>query len=138
MARRKRGLSSGGNTDDDVNLTPMLDVVFILLIFFIVTAQFIKEPGVDIVRPEVDNKAQAKPLAILIAVDENSEIWMDKKPVPLAEIGFQIKRFRQDNPKGEIVVQTDVDSNAETLVTIMETINEIDGSTVINISAQLD
>jgi len=57
MARRKRqSMAGGGGAEDDVNLTPMLDVVFILLIFFIVTAQFIKEPGVDIVRPEVETR----------------------------------------------------------------------------------
>ena len=69
MARRKRHAAAGGSAEDDVNLTPMLDVVFILLIFFIVTAQFIKEPGVPIIRPEVDNKAGVKPLAILIAIN---------------------------------------------------------------------
>ena len=76
MARRKRqSMAGGGGAEDDVNLTPMLDVVFILLIFFIVTAQFIKEPGVDIVRPEVDNKAAAKPLAILVAINADSQIY---------------------------------------------------------------
>jgi biopolymer transport protein ExbD len=79
MARRKRqSMAGGGGAEDDVNLTPMLDVVFILLIFFIVTAQFIKEPGVDIVRPEVDNKAIAKPLAILVAINAESQIYIDK------------------------------------------------------------
>ena len=65
MARRKRILASDSTGDDDVNLTPMLDVVFILLIFFIVTAQFIKEPGVDIQRTEVDNLDRQNPLGIL-------------------------------------------------------------------------
>jgi biopolymer transport protein ExbD len=138
MARRKRGQHANSNGDDDVNLTPMLDVVFILLIFFIVTAQFIKEPGVDIVRPEVDNKEQAKPLAILIAIDENSEVWIAKKQVPLTEVGFTIKELRRDNPKGEIVVQTDVDSEAGVLVDVMESINNIDGATAINISTKID
>ncbi|MGB3627685.1 MAG: biopolymer transporter ExbD, partial [Henriciella sp.] len=64
MARRKRMLASDSSGDDDVNLTPMLDVVFILLIFFIVTAQFIKEPGVDISKTEVDNLERQNPLGI--------------------------------------------------------------------------
>lgn len=138
MARRKRVSSSGGSAEDDVNLTPMLDVVFILLIFFIVTAQFIKEPGVPIARPDVDNQASVKPLAILIAIDEQSRVFIDKKEVDPNEVGFTIKQLREDNPKGEIVVQADVDSEAEILVDIMETINKIDGATVINISAKRD
>ena len=134
MARRQRATPGGGA--DEINLTPMLDVVFILLIFFIVTAQFIKEPGVPILRPDVDNKAQAKPLAILIAITENDEVFIDKKEVAMVEVGFTIKEMRLDNPRGEIVVQADVDSSAETMVEVMEAINKVDGSTVINISAK--
>lgn len=136
MARKKRLAAGGGSAEDDVNLTPMLDVVFILLIFFIVTAQFIKEPGVPIERPDVDNKAAAKPLAILIAINENSEIYIDKQLVSPDEIGFVIKEMRLDNPRGEVVIQTDVDAEAQVMVDVMEAINKIDGDTVINISAK--
>nr|WP_321440784.1 biopolymer transporter ExbD [uncultured Hyphomonas sp.] len=138
MARRKRQSMAAGGAEDDVNLTPMLDVVFILLIFFIVTAQFIKEPGVAIIRPDVDNKADAKPLAILIAINPESEIYIDKKLISPEEVGFTIKQMREDNPRGEIVVQADVNSSAETLVDVMETINRLDGATAINISAKIE
>ena len=113
----------------------MLDLVFILLIFFIVTAQFIKEPGVDIVRPEVDNKAIAKPLAILVAINAESQIYIDKKEVSPDEVSFTLKQMREDNPRGKIVIQADVASEAEVLVDLMETINKLDGSTVIDVSA---
>ncbi len=139
MARRKRQTyAGGGGAEDDVNLTPMLDVVFILLIFFIVTAQFIKEPGVPIIRPDVENKSQAKPLAILVAINAESEIYIDKKVVDPDEVGFTLKQMREDNPRGKIVVQADVNSEAEVLVDLMETINKMDGSTVIDISAKRD
>ncbi|MDP3459603.1 MAG: biopolymer transporter ExbD [Hyphomonas sp.] len=133
MARARREYSE---SESEINLTPMLDVVFILLIFFIVTAQFIKEPGVQVVRPEVDNKAQAKPLAILIAIDANSDVYIDKKKIAPAEVMFTIKEMRLDNPMGKIVVQADVNSNAGVMVDVMEAINKIDGDTVINISAK--
>jgi biopolymer transport protein ExbD len=137
MARRKRqGSGRGKDNESDINLTPMLDVVFILLIFFIVTAQFIKEPGVPILRPDVDNKASVKPLAILIAIDKNSDIYIDKQKVNPSEVGFMIREMRNDNPRGEVVVQTDVDAEAQVMVDVMEAINKIDGATVINISAK--
>ena len=137
MARRKRqSAAGGGGGDDDVNLTPMLDVVFILLIFFIVTAQFIKEPGIDVVRPEVDNKAQAKPLAILVAINGESQVYIDKKEIDPDEVSFTLKQMREDNPRGKIVIQADVDAEAETLVDVMEAINKLDGATVIDISAK--
>ncbi len=89
-----------------------------------------------IARPDVDNKAAVKPLAILIAIDENSDIYIDKKQVNPDELGFIIKEMRLDNPRGEIVVQTDVDAEAQVMVDVMEAINKIDGETVINISAK--
>ncbi len=134
MARKQRAAAGGGG--QEIDLTPMLDVVFILLIFFIVTAQFIKEPGVSIVRPDVDNKVQAKPLAILVAINANDEVFIDKKQVPMVEVGFTIKELRIDNPRGEIVVQADVNASAEAMVEVMEAINKIDGATRINISAK--
>lgn len=137
MARRKRALhANGGSAEDDVNLTPMLDVVFILLIFFIVTAQFIKEPGVEISRTDVDNQKRIAPLGILVAIDENSDIYVDKQVVDPNEIGFTLREMREDNPKGEIVVQADNNARAEVLVGLMEAISEVDASTSINVSVE--
>jgi biopolymer transport protein ExbD len=124
MARKSR--EAAGSAEDDVNLTPMLDVVFILLIFFIVTAQFIREPGVEIDRVEVNNKEKQNPLGILIAIDGNSEIYMNKKVVPLSEVGFRIRELREDNPKGRLVVQADSEAQAGVLIDLMEVVNEVD------------
>nr|WP_070959478.1 biopolymer transporter ExbD [Hyphomonas sp. Mor2] len=125
MARKMRAAAE--SAEDDVNLTPMLDVVFILLIFFIVTAQFIREPGVEIDRVEVNNKERQNPLGILIAIDSNSEIYMNKQVVSMSEVGFRIRELREDNPKGRLVVQADADAQAGVLIDLMEIVNEIDG-----------
>jgi len=135
---RKRRVDSGGSAEDDVNLTPMLDVVFILLIFFIVTAQFIREPGVDIERTAVKNLTRENPLGILIGIDENSDIYMNKKIVTLAEVGFRIRELRQDNPKGRLVIQADHNSQAGVLIDLMEVVNRVDGLTRVPISAVED
>ena len=136
MARRKRMLASDSSGDDDVNLTPLLDVVFILLIFFIVTAQFIKEPGVDIERTQVDNLERQNPLGILIAIDENSDIYIDKEQVQPQEVGFRIRELREDNPKGKLVIQADKDSEAGVLITLLETIYKEDGLTSVPVSVE--
>ncbi|MCR9077953.1 MAG: biopolymer transporter ExbD [Hyphomonadaceae bacterium] len=125
MARKMRAAAE--SAEDDVNLTPMLDVVFILLIFFIVTAQFIREPGVEIDRVEVNNKERQNPLGILIAIDANSEIYMNKQVVSMSEVGFRVRELREDNPKGRLVVQADADAQAGVLIDLMEIVNEIDG-----------
>lgn len=136
MARRKRMLASESSSDDDVNLTPMLDVVFILLIFFIVTAQFIKEPGVDIQRTEVDNLDRQNPLGILVAISEDSDIYIDDQQVTLEEVGYRLRELREDNPKGKLVVQADRDSEAGVLISLLEKINEEDGLTSVPVSVE--
>ncbi|RIJ22328.1 biopolymer transporter ExbD [Henriciella barbarensis] len=129
-------MASDSSAEDDVNLTPMLDVVFILLIFFIVTAQFIKEPGVDISRTDVDNAERQNPLGILIAIDEESDIYIDKEVVTLQEVGFRIRELREDNPKGRLVVQADEDSDAGVLISLMEIIYNEDGLTAVPVSVE--
>ncbi len=134
MARRQRVAADASNSDDDVNLTPMLDVVFILLIFFIVTAQFIREPGVDIDRVEVENLKVENPLGILIALDDQSNIWMNKQEITLQEVGFKIREARESNPKGKLVLQVDDESDAGLLIDVIEIINKEDGLTRVPIS----
>ncbi len=134
MARRKKASAEASSAEDDVNLTPMLDVVFILLIFFIVTAQFIREPGAEIERQNVDNLSAQNPLGILIGVDDQSRIWMSKKELTLQEVGFTIREMREDNPKGKLVIQVDKDADAGTMIDLVEIVNKEDGQNIVQIS----
>ena len=121
MARRGRG--SGGTTSDDVNindsLTPMLDVVFIMLIFFIVTATFIKQAGIEVLRPDAMTAEQKPTVAILIAVGPTGEIWIDKKRVDPTSVRAHIERLHAENPKGGLVVQADRKSTNEKLMAVL-------------------
>ena len=121
MARRGRGIA--GTTSDDVNindsLTPMLDVVFIMLIFFIVTATFIKQAGIEVLRPDAMTAEQKPTVAILIAVGPTGEIWIDKKRVDPTSVRAHIERLHAENPKGGLVVQADRKSTNEKLMAVL-------------------
>ena len=106
--------------ENEINLTPMLDVVFIMLIFFIVTATFIKEPGVDVDRPDAFTAEQQFDAAILIAISGNDEIWIDRKQVDSRSVRDAIERLHLENPRGGIVIQADENSTHEQLVIVME------------------
>ena len=106
--------------DNEINLTPMLDVVFIMLIFFIVTASFIKEAGIDVSRPPALTGDRQEDAAILIAISSNDEIWIDRKEQDPRAIRSTIERLHAENPKGSIVIQADESSSNETLVQVME------------------
>ncbi len=136
MARRKRQPTANSGGADDVNLTPMLDVVFILLIFFIVTAQFIVEPGALIERQDVENDVKVKQLGVLVAIDAESKYHINKEEVDLAELGFMIREMRKDSPQGEIVVQTDKNSEARALVDVLEVISGIEGYRPVHIATE--
>jgi len=105
---------------EEINLTPMLDVVFIMLIFFIVTATFIKEAGIQVERPDTYTADTQDDAAILIAISANDEIWIDRKERDPRAVRGIIERLHAENPKGSIVIQADEESTNETLVIVME------------------
>ena len=113
---RRRGQS---DDDADINLTPMLDVVFIMLIFFIVTATFIKQAGIDVNRPEALTGEQKPTVAMLIAVSGNGEIWIDKKRVDPSTVRAHIEKLHSENPKGGLVIQADKQSKNEKLMAVL-------------------
>ena len=121
MARR--GYGSAGTTSDEVNindsLTPMLDVVFIMLIFFIVTATFIKQAGIEVLRPDALTAEQKPTVAILVAVGPTGEIWIDKKRVDPTSVRAHIERLHAENPKGGMVVQADRKATNEKLMAVL-------------------
>jgi len=117
--RKRRGLAAE-EEDNEINLTPMLDVVFIMLIFFIVTASFIKEAGIQVERPDAPTADKQEDAAILITISANDEIWIDRKEMDPRAVRGMIERLHAENPKGSIVIQADEESTNEMLVIVLE------------------
>ena len=133
MARRRR--RSAADEEDEVNLTPMLDVVFIMLIFFIVTATFIKEAGIQVERPDTVTADTQDDASILIAISGTDEIWIDRKKRDPRAVRSVIAQLHAENPKGSIVIQADEESTHETLVIVMEAAK---GAGVTNVAIASD
>lgn len=119
MARSKFAKSE---QDEDVNVTPLLDIVFIMLIFFIVTSTFVKEPGVDVTRPEAATAEERKFASILVAITEEDEIWINKEEVELEEVRILVEELSRENPKATAVVQADSKATTRYLVEVVEQI----------------
>lgn len=118
-----------------IDLTPMLDVVFIMLIFFIVTATFIKETGIEVERPEATMAERKDDASILIAVSENNEIHIDKNQVDPRDVRTQIERLRAENPQGTVVIQADKGADMEMVISITESAREL-GITNVAVSTE--
>jgi len=106
--------------ESEINLTPMLDVVFIMLIFFIVTAVFVKEPGVEVDRPEALTAYSAGAGSIYVAVTPQDEIWIDRSVVEANEIRYSIERLHQESPEAGVVIKADSDARNELVIQVMD------------------
>ena len=135
--RSKHAALQAEEEENEINLTPMLDVVFIMLIFFIVTASFIKEAGITVDRPDAVTRESMEDAAILIAISPADEIWIDRRLTEPSTVRTVIERLHAENPKGSIVIQADEESTNETLVIVMEAAKQA-GVTNVAISAEGD
>jgi len=106
--------------ESNIDITPMLDVVFIMLIFFIVTATFIKESGIDVNRPDAATAVKKSKANILIAINDKNEIWIDRRQVDIRSVRPNIERLHAENPQGSVVIQADKKSYTETLIKVMD------------------
>jgi biopolymer transport protein ExbD len=122
MARRSR--INIDDEDTELNMTPMLDVVFILLIFFIVTSVFVKTPGLEVNKPEAITAVEDKP-TILIAVSRDDEIWIDKAPYSVNEIRPIVLALRDENPKATAIILGDRDAKAGTVMQVQELMQDL-------------
>ncbi|MBB5211155.1 ExbD/TolR family protein [Microbulbifer hydrolyticus] len=121
MSRRNNTAEEEGQA---IDLTPMLDVVFIMLIFFIVTATFIKEPGIDVLKPEATT-ADLKAASILVAINDNNEIWIAKELVDDRLVKNTLERLYAENPKGWLVIQPDKKASIEKVALIADAARKI-------------
>lgn len=122
MARRSR--IEAESEDTELNMTPMLDVVFILLIFFIVTSVFVKTPGIDPLRPEASTAKEWMP-GILIAVNSDDEVWIDKQPYEVNEIRPIILALRDENPKANAIIIGDRTAHVGTVMAVQALLTDL-------------
>jgi biopolymer transport protein ExbD len=106
--------------ESSIDITPMLDVVFIMLIFFIVTATFVKEAGIDVNRPDAATATKQDNANILIAIGPNNDIWIDKRQIDIRAVRPNIERLHAENPQGSVVIQADKESKTDTLIQVMD------------------
>ncbi len=133
MARRRR---TSDEQDNEINMTPMLDVVFIMLIFFIVTASFVKESGIDINRPDASTAEKKQQGNILVAISESGQIWIDNRQVDVRALRPNIERLHAENPQGAVVIQADKQSRNGLLVDVMDAAREA-GVYNVSIAAEI-
>ena len=132
--KRIKSIIDNEESESAIDVTPMLDVVFIMLIFFIVTATFVKEAGIDVSRSAAETAVAQNKAHILVAIDSKNSIWVDKREIDLRAVKPNIQRLISLNPQGTVLVQADKASYTDTLISVMDEIRAA-GVTNIAISA---
>ena len=120
--------------DSEINITPMLDIVFIMLIFFIVTTSFTRETGVVVDKPLADQAAALQNGTILIAVRPSGEIWMENRQVEMNEVRQMVERATSENPEGSVVIVADKGARIGTVTQVMDRVR-LAGVESVSISA---
>ena len=106
--------------ETELDMTPMLDVVFIMLIFFIVTTSFVKESGVTVSMPQAQSASQQENANIFIAITAQGEVWIDRRPVDPRSVRAIVARLHADNPEGAVIIQSDEEATTGVLVEVMD------------------
>lgn len=117
---RHRRLRMGNDEGVGVDMTSMLDVVFIMLIFFIVTTSFVKEAGIEVNRPGASTAERQERASIMVAVSAEGEIWIDRRQVDVRAVRANIQRLRAENPEGAVVIQADTEARTGLLIEVMD------------------
>jgi len=121
----------------EINITPMLDVVFIMLIFFIVTASFVKESGLEVNRPDAPTAVKKENANILVAIGASNEIWINRRRIDPRAVRANIERMHAENPEGAVIIQADKKAFTETLVLVMDSARQA-GVFNVSIAAETD
>ena len=116
--RKKRLLET--DEEIDLNITPMLDIVFIILIFFVVSTSFIKESGVDVSRPGASSAERKERGNIMIGITADNQVWIDRRQIDARAVRANIERLHAENPQGSVVIQAHRRSSNKMPVTVMD------------------
>ncbi|WP_158968320.1 biopolymer transporter ExbD [Paraglaciecola sp. L3A3] len=106
--------------DAEIDMTPMLDIVFIMLIFFIVTTVFVKEAGVNVNKPNGTLAVMPKNANIFIAVTEDGDVWMDKRVIDIDSVRANLERLMAEQPSDVIIIQADKNAEHGIVVEVMD------------------
>ena len=119
---RRRANRSSSEQNADIDMTPMLDIVFIMLIFFIVTTSFVKESGIDVNRPSAKTGVTKAQGNIIVGIRANGDVWIDKRLVDFRAVRANVSRLHMENPLGSVIIAADRETKTQDLVQVIDQI----------------
>lgn len=133
--KRRRVFASGKGATEDINISPLIDMVFILLIFFIVTTVFVEETGVEVTKPQAASQVQLEKNSILIAITANNNVVYGGREIGVNGVRSIVKRLIQDDPRMPVIIQADENVPTRILVRVIDEA-KLAGANSVNISTR--
>jgi biopolymer transport protein ExbD len=133
--KRRRVFSANRGATEDINISPLIDMVFILLIFFIVTTVFVEETGVEVTKPEAASQIQLEKNSILIAITANNNVVYGGRDIGVNGVRGLVKRLIQDDPRMPVIIQADESVPTRILVRVIDEA-KLAGANSVNISTR--
>jgi biopolymer transport protein ExbD len=135
VMKRRRVFSTNRGGSEDINISPLIDMVFILLIFFIVTTVFVEETGVEVTKPQAASQIQLEKNSILIAITSNNNVVYGGRDIGVNGVRSVVKRLIQDDPRMPVIIQADENVPTRILVRVIDEA-KLAGANSVNISTE--
>ena len=110
--------------DAQIDMTPMLDIVFIMLIFFIVTTVFVKQAGIDVNKPEGVTATKFKNANIFIAITESGAVWIDRREISLEAVRADVEKLLLEQPTDAVYIEADVKAKHGVVIKVMDQVKQ--------------
>jgi biopolymer transport protein ExbD len=110
----------GSQKTAEINMSPLIDLVFLLLIFFLVTTSFVKETGIDVQRPRASTATLKEAGNILVGISADGRVFLDSKQIDVRSVRAHIERCLAENPEGAVVIVADKQSITEMVIRVMD------------------
>lgn len=133
--KRRRIFANGSKQTQDINISPLIDMVFILLIFFIVTTVFVEETGVEVTKPQAASASQLEKNSILIAITANGNVVYGGRDVGVNGVRAVVRRLIQEDAKMPVIIQADESVPTRLLVRVIDEA-KLAGAQSVNISTE--
>lgn len=132
---KRRRIFSANNGTEEINISPLIDMVFILLIFFIVTTVFVEETGVEVTKPQAASQVQLEKNSILIAITANNNVVYGGREIGISGVRGVVSRLLRDNANMPVIIQSDEVVPTRVLVRVIDEA-KLAGATSVNISTE--
>ncbi len=119
MINVRQSLRKGGR-GVEINMSPLIDMVFLLLIFFVVTTSFVKETGIDVQRPTAATAEMKERGNVLVGVTEDGRVFLDRKQIDVRSVRAHMARVLSENPESSVVIVADKKSDTGVVIQVMD------------------